>query len=315
MKHIVRIIAAAVAAAALLAGGAGLYIGDMAFEQFRRAPWDEILGIDNHSRENIDVMDELEREYGWEPVFIEGGDGTRLRGTYIEDGGGSDETVILIHGLYHNRAMSMTYGMAYRRLGMNVLLIDQRGHGESGGRTEWGLREPGDIAAWIAWLKERNSRMMIGLHGVSLGAAMALLYAGSSDSQAAFVIADSSYGDLVLLGREKLAALSGDGRAVQEYDMLMPFFNAAMWYHTGAVMTDIDPAHAAADIRCPVLFLHGQEDRLVPAEAAWELYEACGSADKYVCIFSGSPHAAGIETDRELYELVVTDFVRRAVQK
>ena len=32
---------------------------------------------------------------------------------------------------------------------------------------------------WCQWLRNRDEQMSIGLHGVSLGAAMALLYAGS----------------------------------------------------------------------------------------------------------------------------------------
>ena len=37
----------------------------------------------------------------------------------------------------------------YRSLGYNVLLADQRGHGESGGQTEWGVQEADDIGRWV----------------------------------------------------------------------------------------------------------------------------------------------------------------------
>lgn len=310
MRRIVKAFAAAAAAAVLLLIGAGLYIGNRAFEEFRAVPWDAVLGMENESR-RVEPMTEREEAYGWEHVSVRSSDGTSLAGTYIEDANGADETVILLHGLYHNRAMCLPYVPMYRNLGWNVLLVDLRGHGESGGRCEWGVRERDDLAAWVRWLKERNPSMTIGLHGISLGAAMALLYAGSDGGRdVAFVAADSSYGNIVSLGREKLAA-AGDEGLLREYDVLRPFFEAAMWYHTGAVIDDIEPARAAAAVTCPVLFIHGGDDRLVPPETAQALYDACPSRDKELYIVPGAAHAAAIDADRDAYEAVVTEFIHR----
>lgn len=295
--------------AAVLAFGAGLYIGNLAFERFASAPWDVIFGIENISRD-VERIDAGEERFDWQEAETAGRDGVPLRGTYIEDQGGSHHTVILLHGLYHNRAMCLPYVGMYRSLGYNVLLADQRGHGESGGQTEWGVQEADDIGQWVQWLKEKDADMTVGLHGVSLGAAMALLYAGSDAGRdAAFVVADSSYGNIVSLGREKLMAAAKDDRLVWEYDILMPFFQGAMWYHTGKFLSDIEPAYAVRSIRCPVLFFHGQEDRLVPVKTVWSLYENCASAEKYVHVFEGSPHAVGISTNRREYRQLVTEFL------
>lgn len=295
--------------AAVLAIGAGLYIGNLAFEQFAAAPWDVIFGIENRTYD-VKRIDDVESRFDWQEAETAGRDGVPMRGTYIEDQGHSHHAVILLHGLYHNRAMCLPYVGMYRNMGYNVLLIDQRGHGGSGGRTEWGVQEADDIGQWVQWLKERDPAMDIGLHGISLGAAMALLYAGSSGGQsAAFVVADSSYGNILSLGREKLMAAGQDDRIVWEYDMLMPFFQAAMWYHTGKVLADIEPAHAVRSITCPVLFLHGQEDSLVPVKTVWSLYENCSSQEKYIHVFTHSPHAVGIDTNRQEYRQVVADFL------
>ena len=104
-------------------------------------------------------------------------------------------------------------------------------------------------------------------------------------------------------------AAAKDDRLVWEYDILMPFFQGAMWYHTGKFLSDIEPAHAVRSIRCPVLFLHGQEDRLVPVKTVWSLYENCAGAEKYVHVFEGSPHAVGISTNRREYRQLVTEFL------
>lgn len=295
--------------AAVLAFGAGLYIGNLAFKQFAAAPWDVIFGIENMSRD-VERIEAGESRFGWQDVEIAGRDGIVLQGTYIEDQRGSRHTVILLHGLYHNRSMCLPYVGIYRNLGYNVLLADQRGHGESGGRTEWGVQEVDDIGQWMKWLKEKDASMDVGLHGISLGAAMALLYAGSDAGRdTAFVVADSSYGNIVSLGREKLMAAARDDRLIWEYDILMPFFQGAMWYHTGKFLSDIEPAQAVRSIRCPVLFLHGQEDRLVPVKTVWSLYENCASPEKYIHIFEDSPHAVGISANRQEYRQIVTEFL------
>ena len=295
----------------VLGVAAGCFIGNMAFEEFRTAPWDTVLGIENHSHD-VKQMRQLEKDRDWEPVRVNGTDGTMLRGTYIADTRGSHQTVILLHGLYQNRMMCLPYVSIYRNLGYNVLLIDQRGHGESGGEhTDWGLSEVDDLTQWVQWLHEKDGAMKIGLHGISLGAAMALLYAGSDRGDSlSFVVADSSYGNIIALGREKLRQAAKDERVVWGYNILDPFFQAAMLFHTHKLVSNIEPAQAVRFIKAPVLFLHGSQDKLVPVQTVQSLYDNCGSTDKHIYIFKDSPHAVGIETDTDAYHRVVTRFLR-----
>ncbi|WP_301861252.1 alpha/beta hydrolase [uncultured Megasphaera sp.] len=307
----IRRIGMVIAALMVIILGIGAYIGNLAYEEFTRTPWDSVLGIENHSAD-VAPAREMEQERGWEAVRIEAADGISLRGTYIEDSGPSHNTVILLHGLYQNRSMCLAYVPIYRNLGYNVLLIDQRGHGESGGTaTEWGLKEVDDISRWVSWLKHRDPAMRVGLHGISLGAAMSLLYAGSDQGQdAAFVVADSSYGNIVDLGREKLRQVSKDERIIWGYNVLDIFFQGAMLWHTHKLLSHIEPAVAVRSVHSPVLFLHGADDALVPVRTAQSLYERCASPHKDIYIFANSPHAAGIESNRDEYRTAVRQFLQ-----
>lgn len=310
MKHFFKRLFLIFICLAVLVVGVGMYIGNMAYEEFYDAPWDQILGIENHSRD-VSTIRQWERERDWEPVRVNAPDGKILRGTYIENRRDSHKTVILIHGLYQNRTMCLPYMDEYRRLGYNILLIDLRGHGESeGDHTEWGISEVDDLLMWCQWLQNRDPQMTIGLHGISLGASMALLYAGSEYGQdLSFVVADSAYGNIISLGREKLWQAVGDKRAIWGYNLLDPFFQAAMFYHTHKMVSSLEPAQAVKRMKVPVLFLHGSEDELVPVKTARSLYDNCTSPKKEIHIFEGSPHAVGIETDQSEYMRVLSQFL------
>lgn len=294
----------------LLLVGLGGYIGNRAFQEFRQLPWDHVLGIENHSR-NVDSIKKLEKKNDWQPVRINGLDNTILRGTYIKAAHRTHKTVILLHGLYQNRSMCLPYVPIYQRLGYNVLLVDLRGHGESeGNHTDWGLSEMDDLQGWVLWLKQQDKDVRIGLHGVSLGAAMAILYAGSDrNHDVSFVVADSSYGNIIALGREKLMNWVDDDRILLGYDVLDPFFQGAMFFHTHKIVSSIEPDQAVQRIDVPILFLHGRDDSLVPDKTAQRLYDDCKSPHKYLYMFSNSPHAVGIETNRDEYVRVVSQFL------
>ena len=66
--------------ALLLAGG---FAGNMAYEELFHAPWDQILGIENHRRD-LSQIHAMENRYGWQSVTVPSEDGTRLKGSYIE---------------------------------------------------------------------------------------------------------------------------------------------------------------------------------------------------------------------------------------
>ncbi len=292
--------------------GAGLYIGNMTYNQLMDSPWDQILGIRNQTGD-LHVIHEAEKKYGWRPVEVEAKDGTMLAGTYVSGGNDDHRTVILLHGLYSNRSMMVPLIPMYQKLGYNVLLIDLRGHGESGGEhTMWGMKEVDDLDAWMEWLKARDPRVLVGMHGISLGAAMSLLYSGTDNGQnLLFYVADSSYADLMSLGKEKVYAWSGDERMLLSMDIINPFFQAAMFIHTGKLLHNIEPIDAVANAKAPILFLHGGSDTLVPPSAAQELGDAASSNRKEVRIFEGAGHAAEYAANPGAYERIVSNFVMK----
>jgi fermentation-respiration switch protein FrsA (DUF1100 family) len=51
-------------------------------------------------------------------------------------------------------------------------------------------------------------------------------------------------------------------------------------------------AGVAAQIECPLLVVHGEDDRIVPLDSAKKLYEAAGSKVKHLKVFTAAEGAA-----------------------
>jgi uncharacterized protein len=93
-------------------------------------------------------------------------DGVVLRGTRIATG--SRRVVLVSPGIFLHRD-SVEHRMLARRLAAfaDVVTLDIRGHGDSGGAFSWGVREPDDVAGVAATLRRSYDR--VGGLGFSFG--------------------------------------------------------------------------------------------------------------------------------------------------
>ena len=112
----------------------------------------------------------------YEVVSIVSSDLT-LKGRFYENKK-SNKVIVFVHGYYSFGANDIGFlGSLFDDLGVSLLLIDQRGCGESEGRyTSLGILERFDVREWIFYLDKRFAgKKDIYLHGVSMGAATSLL--------------------------------------------------------------------------------------------------------------------------------------------
>lgn len=310
MRLIWNFIKYLILAAFILILGTGLYLGNTAYLELTTQPWDQRLGIENN-KDKLRTIHDLERQNDWQRIQLHSQDGTLLTGTYIETPSGSHNTVLILHGLYQNRTMSVPYARIYLAKGYNVLMPDIRGHGESGGNTnDWGIHNTEDMDSWLAWLRQKDPQASIGFHGISLGAAMSLLYAGTPQGHdIKFFIADSAYGNILELGQEKLLNYTGNQRLLHGIRLLDPFFQISLYYHTGKMLKDLDPASSVQQMTSPVLFLHGERDLLIPAHIAENLKDQSSSPHKDLIYFEKAGHANAISTNPRGYARAVANFL------
>ena len=173
---------------------------------------------------------------------------------------------------------------ALSRRGIAVLRMDDRGCGCSGGgplESATTAERADDIRAGISYLKDREeiNGSRIGLIGWSEGAIIAPMIAVTDSSIIAIVLmaGTATKGDVILDFQ--------DGTEWRGYVESLP-----EWHQ---FFIEYDPLPTAEMVRCPVLILHGDQDKHVPVEHANIIAEAIrrgGNQDVTVQIFPGHDH-------------------------
>ena len=244
-------------------------------------------------------------QYPYEDVGIESHDGLPLRGRYYHFADGAP-LLILCHG-YRSSALRDGCGghSLSRKMGFNALVIHQRCHGESGGRTiTFGIRERRDVAGWIRWANQRfGSDTPIMLYGLSMGAATVLM--GCADGypdNVVCVMADSPYAapaDIIL-------KVCRDLRYPPK--LAYPFIWLGALIFGGFRLDSCTAREAVRRARVPILLIHGEDDRLVPCDMSRVIAENCASAVT-VRTFPGAAHGLAYMTDPVRFEGIVFDFL------
>ncbi len=197
----------------------------------------------------------------------------------------------------------------YHEQGYRVLLPYQRAHGKSEGEyISYGINECRDVVEWAGLVARRcGAEENIFLHGLSMGATSVLMATGYSDLPANVrgVIADSAFVSPYSLFRH-----------IVKRDMKLPVFpflqamEAVCKEKAGFGFSDYSTLEALDDCTRPVLFIHGDEDALVPVDMAEANYDVCHT-EKEIVIISGAQHAFGYYVDREKWETAVKNFLDR----
>lgn len=256
----------------------------------------ENLGL--YSRERYEALVKKE-------VVISSIDGLKLSGAAIESFPDSKRWMIIVHGYTGSRAFSTQFIDLFTDEGFNVLLIDQRRHGQSEGRyTTYGFYEKFDIQTWVDWLVQQHGEdVEIGLHGQSLGGGTVLEYLSISAPQVKFVIADCPYSDLTELMKHQLTTLNKVPS--------VPFFrwvNNRIRKKAGFSFEQVSPIRAVRESRLPVMFIHGTHDTYVPTRMSLQMYEEKPEPKKLVLI-EGATHANAYHVGMDQYRREVRSFL------
>lgn len=222
-----------------------------------------------------------------------------------------DRWVLLLHGYTGWKEEMYQFACWYQQQGYSVLVPDLRCQGESEGDfIGMGWTDHYDCELWIAHILEQAPEAQIVLHGQSMGAATALLMAGSPEASEHIkaVVSDSAYTSAYEMFGDKItewfhlpAALFVDSACVM------------LRIRGGYDLKDASPLRAVAASGIPTLFIHGDEDRMIDVNMSYELFEAA-SCEKELFIVEGAGHAQAQDKAPDVYYGRISAFLGRYLQ-
>jgi fermentation-respiration switch protein FrsA (DUF1100 family) len=222
----------------------------------------------------------------YDEVRLTTADGETLHGWWLPQPQ-ARTTVLFFHGNAGNISHRFDTLEIFRRLGVNVLIFDYRGYGQSTGRpTERGLYRDAR-SAWD-WVVEQRGIAPedIVLFGRSMGGAVAAWLA--TQVPAGGLIVESSFSSVPDLGAD-------------HYRWLPVRWLARIRFPT---------ANYVAEADLPLLVIHSRDDEIIPFDHGERIAEAAGEPESLVAI-SGD-HNTGFLTTGDAYVEALKQFLEGA---
>ena len=266
-----------------------------------------------HGEQFLDVQEHIYastrrmEKVPFEPVQIKSFDGLTLFGRYYHLNDGAPVKIIF-HG-YRSMALrdcAGGFGMA-QKLGMNVLAVDQRAHGNSDGHViTFGICERRDCLSWIDYVNARfGSKTPIILSGLSMGAATVIMATSLPlPDNVQCVLADSPYS-------APGAIIKKVCRDIHFPDKLAyPFIWFAARTLGGFNLEQTSAIEAAGASTVPILLLHGEDDRFVPCQMSRDIHMSSNGCTR-LRTFKDAGHGLSYIIEPEQYEKAVFDFLKK----
>lgn len=249
-------------------------------------------------------------EVPYETVEIVSYDGLRLRGRYYHLTDGAP-LVLFFHGY---RCSSLRDGngifLYTRKLGYNVLLVDQRAHGNSEGKTiTFGVKERFDCKKWVEYVVERfGIEQKVYLSGLSMGAATVLMASDVGLPENVIgILADCPYSS----PKEILCTV-----------MRKLGFPAKPTYYLAKLSAkligrfDVEETSALEAVKrsqIPTLIIHGDADDFVPCSMSMDC-QLAGEDHIELLLIKGAGHGMSHCVDTPSYEKTLLRFFEKTQQ-
>ncbi len=282
---------------------------------------EKILDVTNLSEEEAELWSEyiplINDGKAWikaqslERVEVKSRDGLKLVGHMLS----ADEpkgTILMFHGYRSSGFQDFSCAAEYLYgLGYNLLIPDQRAHGESEGKyIGYGVLERYDCVSWIEYINCRiGTDKPIVLDGISMGAATVLMAAG-------FKLPDNVRGIIADCGFTSpwdiFSHVLKNGFHIPTFPIL----------YTGSILSkivagfgfkDYSTLEALKNNRLPVLFVHGSKDNFVPSSMSEAAYEKA-IAPKKLLIVPDALHGSSYIKDTVCYKKELKDFFDKYIE-
>jgi len=257
-------------------------------------------------------------------VSFDSTDGIPLKAWWLPASDTPRGVVIIAHGIDHTRQVMLPRAAFLVRGGYDVLVLDLRGHGESGGTiVSPGLLESRDILGALRYIRSRGNHEPVVAMGASYGAVASLIAAAQSADIAA-VISDGAFPTGKDVSEDISRHYIHNSRTnlwVRALFMVSSFpgvarATALIYYlrtgvDLGPELLSVIPS--ARNIRVPVLLISGERDWIVPTDKARQVLSVIPDNRKQLVVIPNAVHDTTYSAAPILYANTVLSFLGKYI--
>jgi dienelactone hydrolase len=214
---------------------------------------------------------------------------------------GPAPAVVIVNGMDNCKEMSIFFaGLEFARRGMHTLAMDGPGQGETlrlrGIHSRYDYEVPGGAAYDCLARRSDVDPKRVAIMGYSFGGYYSGRIAAFEKRFAAGISLSALHWDLAAWQTRIEEKNRNDPKAVAQSNFQFQWVvNAPTVDDAIEIARKFSLRDVAKNITCPYLVTHGGNDRVVPVENASKLFDAIGSTNKALKIFSteegGAEHA------------------------
>ncbi len=237
-------------------------------------------------------------------------DGLKLAAYYRPaDDKKSKNLVVLIHGWRDHPSDMGAYAQMYlNKMDCHILIPHLRAHGMSQGKhIGYGLFDSQDLIMWINYIRKHLAGpLKILVHGRSMGAATALMAAGSKKLPDGVlgIVADSPYDSL-----ENQIQLVIQTRYHIRIKFFMKMISRIAASRIGFPVKRASVLDVAGRVKIPVLIFHGAEDTFVPVQMGEDVFNRL-QCPKRMVVVEGAKHVMAYDTAPDQYTSEIGKFMK-----
>ena len=220
----------------------------------------------------------------------------------------SKGTILLFHGYRSSWVIDFSIVLPYyHSLGYDLLVVDERAHGQSeGDYITFGVRERRDVVTWAQYAAMHfGPAHPLILDGLSMGAATVLMASELAlPASVRGIIADCGFSSPYAIMKSVLHwrcpwLVSGP---------LLALTGVFTRLFGGFGLREVSATEAVAHTKLPILFIHGTGDQFVPCSMSQAAYDAC-TGEKRLILVEGAGHGQSYLVDRPRVQAAVREFL------
>lgn len=227
-----------------------------------------------------------------------------------------NSTIVLVHWHETNHTVMFPLAEMFLTNGYNVVLYDQRAHGDNTAKTvTFGYYEKDDLEDVIDYIESQMSKNnTIGVIGQSMGASTIGNYLGSGHAveHLNFAIVESPFSSMDSEIKWNIEKIIKVKLPTSYFLKLGSIANNLVF---GYEFEEVSIFESMKNSSTPTMILHSKADMMCPYHMGEDLYNAIPHNEKRMITFQNANHVEAFFTESDSYKKEVLDFVSYYTEK